>query len=700
MVDIAKALGWNYVNTIADDGTYGEKGIGAFVEKAANAGICISMSLKIPRSTDESTFRNIVKEILVPKNTAKVVVMFVNEDNCKRLLKALLEINRTSELFFLASDSWGAKIHPVFQQEVAAEGAVTILPKRQRVKAFDHYFLKLDVRHQHNIWFKEFWETIFNCSSEWTAGRKSCTGRESLHDAVVGYEQEGLVQFVIDSVYALAHAIHNMLVDRCPKSSNFRHCKHLKDLAGKDLLEYIRNVSFTGAGGNKVKFDGVGDAVGRYDIYQYQILDTGKYIKIGDWEHRLSINTSAMLWKNGSRQAPKSVCSEPCRNGESKNNMSSCCWMCVPCAASEFLENEFQCRACPKGSRPSVNKTMCAKLPELYLRPHSLWFILPAAFSVFGTLCTCSVFIIFLAFNRTPVIMASGRELCYLLLLGILLSYGTSLAMLAKPNIIFCALQRLGLGVSLCFIYAALLTKTNRIYRIFNSGIKAMVKRPGYTSPRSQIFLCLCLVSVQIVGGLTWLGFETPSIKHVSYQKDYLVLKCRSSQIATMISLFYNMLLIVLCTVYAFKTRKIPQNFNEAKYIAFTMYSTCIVWLAFIPIYFGANHDYKIEVTSLCMCVSISSTVALFCLFAPKVYIVLCQPHKNVRQGSAPSVQITATTKTSRSYSAQAGSNGAQNGSIHREIQCTDSNIFPDSVEENSSCDEGVAMRAPSSCAS
>ena len=74
----------------------------------------------------------------------------------------------------------------------------------------------------------------------------SFPGRESLRDPVVGYEQEGLVQFVIDSVYALAHAIHNMLSDRCPHSDNFKHCKHLKDLAGKDLLEYIRNVSFTG----------------------------------------------------------------------------------------------------------------------------------------------------------------------------------------------------------------------------------------------------------------------------------------------------------------------------------------------------------------------------------------------------------------------------------------------------------------------
>ena len=59
------------------------------------------------------------------------------------------------------------------------------------------------------------------------------------------------------------------------------------------------------------------------------------------------------------------------------------------------------------------------------------------------------------------------------------------------------------------------------------------------------------------------------------------------------------MILIILCTVYAVKTRKIPSNFNEAKYIGFTMYSTCIVWMAFIPIFFGTNHDYTVSQDSV-----------------------------------------------------------------------------------------------------
>ncbi|ELK25069.1 Metabotropic glutamate receptor 2 [Myotis davidii] len=60
-------------------------------------------------------------------------------------------------------------------------------------------------------------------------------------------------------------------------------------------------------------------------------------------------------------------------------------------------------------------------------------------------------------------------------------------------------------------------------------------------------------------------------------------------------SLAYNVLLIALCTLYAFKTRKCPENFNEAKFIGFTMYTTCIIWLAFLPIFYVTSSDYRVS---------------------------------------------------------------------------------------------------------
>ena len=83
---------------------------------------------------------------------------------------------------------------------------------------------------------------------------------------------------------------------------------------------------------------------------------------------------------------------------------------------------------------------------------------------------------------------------------------------------------------------------------------------------------------------------------HAYPDRRTAILRCKTTNTAIVMSLLYNMLLIALCTVYAFKTRNIPENFNEAKYIAFTMYSTCIVWLAFVPIYFGTDgRDFKVR---------------------------------------------------------------------------------------------------------
>ena len=113
--------------------------------------------------------------------------------------------------------------------------------------------------------------------------------------------------------------------------------------------------------------------------------------------------------------------------------------------------------------------------------------------------------------HSTPLIMASGRELCYVLLAGILFCYLMAVPILAKPSVLTCAILRIGLGFALCLCYSAILTKTNRISRIFNRGAKG-IKRPSYTSPKSQIVIC-CGKSVFHENGLFSVGCEHHNIR-------------------------------------------------------------------------------------------------------------------------------------------------------------------------------------------
>ena len=35
--------------------------------------------------------------------------------------------------------------------------------------------------------------------------------------------------------------------------------------------------------------------------------------------------------------------------------------------------------------------------------------------------------------------------------------------------------------------------------------------------------------------------------------------------------------------------RNVPENFNEAKFIGFSCYTTCVIWLSYLPIWFGSD---------------------------------------------------------------------------------------------------------------
>ncbi|KAL7843208.1 hypothetical protein AOLI_G00247200 [Acnodon oligacanthus] len=664
MVDIVKAMGWNYVSTVASEGSYGEKGVEAFMQLSREAGgICIAQSLKIPHDHKQADFDKII-QMLLDTRPARAVIMFAYDEDIREILNASKRADQVGHFVWIGSDSWGAKNSPIHGIEDAAVGAITILPKRATIAGFDAYFTSRTLENnRRNVWFAEFWEENFNCklmsSSKKEDTSRKCTGQERI-GTDSKYEQEGKVQFVIDAVYAMAHALHNMQKDLCPEHSGV--CPEMEVAGGKKLLKYIRNVNFNGSAGTSVTFNHNGDAPGRYDLFQYQMNNNSSpgYKVIGQWTETLQLNIEDMQWPNGEVDIPSSVCSQPCKTGQRKKMVKGmpCCWHCESCDGYQYQYDETTCKLCVYNMRPNPNRTGCQAIPIVKLEWHSPWAVIPVFLAMLGIIATIFVMATFIRYNDTPIVRASGRELSYVLLTGIFLCYIITFVMIAKPDVAVCSFRRIFLGLGMCISYAALLTKTNRIYRIFEEGKKS-VTPPRLISPTSQLAITSSLICVQLLGVFIWFGVDPPNTiidydeqKTIDPEKARGVLKCDITDLQIICSLGYSILLMVTCTVYAIKTRGVPENFNEAKPIGFTMYTTCIVWLAFIPIFFGTAQSAEklyIQTTTLTISMNLSASVALGMLYMPKVYVIIFHPELNVqkRKRSFKAV-VTAATMSSR----------------------------------------------------
>ncbi|XP_031350453.1 metabotropic glutamate receptor 1-like [Photinus pyralis] len=550
------------------------------------------------------------------------------------------------------TDGWADRQDVTTNYEMEAWGGISIRIHSPYVHDFDSYYLSLKPSQNiRNPWFKELWEARFNCTLnrstfgdatnmtsvlenpldlKGTSSRHPCTGNERLSQE---YRQDPKLSFVIKAVYTFAYALQNMHQEICG-DKYFGVCDKLNPFNGSLFKNYLLNVSFTYKD-DIVEFDDNGDPPGRYDIVNYQRLADGRfdYVQVGIWNNR-TLNWISDL-QFGPHSSMESVCSAPCPHGHYKNVQQGgkdkrCCWVCVRCPFGEILDeaSDFKsCQRCPLGTIPDKAQTVCLPLPI----EHMQWFDTQAVVAIFfaslGFFITLFALIIFAQYSNTPVVKSSTKELSYTILAGMMISHASIFIILAKPTKMTCTLNRFIPGLSFAMIYAALLTKTNRISRILAGSKKRFpTRKPLFMSATAQIIITCFLIGIEVFISIGMLMYQEASSTH-TYHPTRTVLECNTTPEGVVVPLAFDFLLIFFCTVYAVKTRNVPENFNEAKFIGFAMYTTCVIWIAFVPIYFGSDS----KVITMCMCVTLSAMVTWIFLFIPKLYIILFRPEKNNR---------------------------------------------------------------------
>ncbi|KAL1256609.1 hypothetical protein QQF64_012154 [Cirrhinus molitorella] len=607
MVQILRHFRWTWVGLLYSDDDYGIYASLSFKQEMQMFGGCVAFSEILPHDNNPKDIQHIIG--VIQASTARVVVVFSTSSYLMTLMDEVVLQNLTGRQW-IASEAWATS--PVFHTPRFLPflgGTLGIAIRRGEIQGLQEFLLRLCPSNDpKNNMLKIFWEKMFSCSFKTggTAideqpGKKMCTGKEDLSTTSTPYtDVSGLraAYNVYKAVYALAHALHDLMQceeGRGPFIEN--SCADIINLKPWQLVHYLQKVNFTTGFGDHVSFDKNGDALAIYDVLNWQ-PNSDKSIR-----------------------PPSSVCSENCPPGTRqarRKGLPVCCFDCLPCRDGEISN--------------TTDKNQCVPKEVEFLSYEDPLGISLTTASLLGT-CICALVMVIFAHNRnTPIVRANNSELSFLLLLSLKLCFLCVLLFIGRPQLWTCQLRHAVFGISFVLCVSSILVKTMVVIAVFKSSRpegKGAMKWFGAVQQRCTVMV---LTALQVVICAVWLSTASPTPhKNNQYTRSKIVYECAIGSVAGFSMLLgYIGLLAAVSFLLAFLARNLPDNFNEAKFITFSMLIFCAVWIAFVPAYVSSPGKYAVAVEIFAILAS--SFGLLVAIFAPKCYIILLHPERNTKK--------------------------------------------------------------------
>ncbi|KAM3678315.1 extracellular calcium-sensing receptor [Ammospiza nelsoni] len=669
MADIIEYFRWNWVGTIAADDDYGRPGIEKFREEAEERDICIDFSELISQYSDEEEIQQVVE--VIQNSTARVIVVFSSGPDLEPLIKEIVRRNITGKIW-LASEAWASSsliAMPEFFRVIGS--TIGFALKAGQIPGFREFLQKVHPKSTNNGFAKEFWEETFNCylpdgsknspastsfhkgheeglgaGNGTSAFRPPCTGDEnitSVETPYMDYTHLRISYNVYLAVYSIAHALQDIYTCT-PGKGLFTNgsCADIKKVEAWQVLKHLRHLNFTNNMGEQVDFDEFGDLVGNYSIINWHLSpedgsvvfeEVGHYNVYAKKGERLFINENKILWGGFSKEVPFSNCSRDCLPGTRKGIIEgepTCCFECVDCPDGEYSDetDASACDKCPEDYWSNENHTSCIPKQIEFLAWTEPFGIALTLFAVLGIFLTSFVLGVFTKFRNTPIVKATNRELSYLLLFSLLCCFSSSLFFIGEPQNWTCRLRQPAFGISFVLCISCILVKTNRVLLVFEAKIPTSLHRKWWGLNLQFLLVFLCTF-VQIVICVIWLYTAPPSsYRNHELEDEIIFITCHEGSLMALGFLIgYTCLLAAICFFFAFKSRKLPENFNEAKFITFSMLIFFIVWISFIPAYASTYGKFVSAVEVIAILAA--SFGLLACIFFNKVYIILFKPSRN-----------------------------------------------------------------------
>ncbi|XP_039214284.1 vomeronasal type-2 receptor 26-like [Crotalus tigris] len=582
---------WTWIGILSLKNDSGEKFIQDLVPMLAQKGICSDFIETFPIIDDSSSIAELVEMglemyMVVMKSTVNIVLVHgeIYGIIVLRLLSTNLKTEdaslwRKSKIWVMTAEMDFTSLPFLRNSDlIFLHGALSFAIHTEKVSGFQKFVqMKDPILEKEDTFIKLFWESAFECSFSISEVEVEnvipCTGKEkllALPTSVFEMDMTGHSYSIYDAIHVAAYALHDF---------------------HSSMLKYR-------ARGHEAKLE---------------LLDQ-------------------KLWK----VQPLSLCNSKCHSGYTRRKIEGkpfCCYDCLRCPHGK-ISNQIDmddCFPCPKAQYANVNQDLCLSKIATFLMYEEILGIILVSSAVFFSLVTSGILWIFIKHQDTPIVKANNRNLTYALLIALLLSFLSSLLFLGKPDKVTCLLRQTTFGIIFSVAISCVLAKTVIVILAF------MATKPGskmirWVGRRVAVSILLCCTLLQGFICTIWLTISPPfPDADTSSGSEEIFLECNEGSVY----MFYCVLgymgfLAIISFTVAFLARKLPDAFNEAKFITFSMLVFCSVWLSFVPTYLSTKGKYMVAVEIFSI---IASSVGLLvCIFFPKCYIIVLKPSLNNKE--------------------------------------------------------------------
>ncbi|XP_021108028.1 vomeronasal type-2 receptor 116-like [Heterocephalus glaber] len=276
-----------------------------------------------------------------------------------------------------------------------------------------------------------------------------------------------------------------------------------------------------------------------------------------------------------------------------------------------------QCMMCPDDQYATIQQNHCLQKSDTYLAYEDPMGKAMANTALSLTVLTAAVLGLLVKHRDIPTVKANNRALSYTLLISLTFCFLCSLLFTGWANTATSILQQTIFGVVFTVAVSTVLAKTVTVVLAFKVTAPGRRMRQLLVSGAPNYVIPICsLIQLTLCG--VWMRTNPPYIDTDAQSEcGHIIIVCNKGSLTAFYCVlgYLGSLALVSFTV-AFLARNLPDTFNGAKFLTFSMLVFCSVWITFLPVYHSTKGKVMVamEVFSI-----LASSAGLECIFAPKI---------------------------------------------------------------------------------